>query len=100
MTSKERAYLRSMANTMDPVVYIGKEGVTDGVKQTCWEALEARELIKVALQKNAPYANTREACGELCEAVHAEPVQCIGLKFVVYRPARKGPHLLDEMGKE
>lgn len=53
MTSKERAYLRSMANTMDPVLYIGKEGVTQGVVQQAWDALEARELIKVAVQREA-----------------------------------------------
>ena len=51
------------------------------------------------MQREAPYDTAREACGELCELVHAEPVQCIGNKFVIYRPARKGPHLLDEMGK-
>ena len=99
MTSKERPYLRSMANTMDPVLYIGKEGVTQGVVQQAWDALEARELIKVAVQREAPFETAREACGELCERTHAEPVQCIGMKFVIYRSARKGPHLLDEMKK-
>ena len=99
MTSKERAFLRSMANTMDAMLHIGKDGINDGVKQQAWDALEARELIKVTVQREAPYDSAREACGELCELVHAEPVQCIGSKFVIYRPARKGPHLLDEMGK-
>ncbi len=96
MTSKQRAFLRGIANTEEPVLYIGKEGITQPVIQQAWDALEARELIKVALQRNAPYGSTREACGELCEATHAEPVQCIGSKFVIYRPARKGPHLLEE----
>ena len=47
MTSKERAYLRALANTMDPILHIGKEGVTQNVAQQAWDALEARELIKV-----------------------------------------------------
>ena len=97
MTSKQRAYLRSMANTMEPVLHIGKEGITQTVTQQAWDALEARELIKVTLQRYAPYESTREACAELCEKTHAEPVQCIGSKFVIYRKAREEPHLLDEM---
>lgn len=99
MTTKQRAALRSMGAVMEPVLHIGKEGVTPTVIKQCWDALEARELIKVSVQREAPYDTAREACGELCELVHAEPVQCIGNKFVIYRPARKGPHLLDEMGK-
>lgn len=62
--------------------------MTNLVKQT-WDALEARELIKITVQRNAPYENTREACDELCERVHAEPVQVIGNRFVIYRRARK-----------
>lgn len=88
MTTKQRAILRGMANTMDTILYIGKEGVTDHVCQQAWDALEARELIKVGVQKNAPL-NARAACGILCERVHAEPVQVIGSKFVIYRKARK-----------
>jgi len=97
MTSKERAYLRALANTMDPILHIGKEGVTQNVAQQAWDALEARELIKVTVQKGAPYETAREACQALCEKTHAEPVQCIGAKFVLYRQARKPPHLLDRM---
>ena len=62
MTSKQRAYLRSLANTMEPILHIGKEGVTQGVAQQAWDALEARELIKVTVQRNAPYDSAREAC--------------------------------------
>ena len=68
MTSKQRAYLRGLANTMEPILHIGKDGVTPMVSQQAWDALEARELIKVALQRNAPYESAREACGILCEA--------------------------------
>jgi len=88
MTTKQRAALRSMCNTMEPVLHIGKDGINDNLIKQCWDALEARELIKVTVQKNAPFT-AREACTELCECVHAEPVQCIGNRFSIYRQARK-----------
>lgn len=96
MTSKQRAYLRGLANTMEPIVHIGKEGITPGVVQQAWEALEARELIKVAVQRYAPVESTRAACDILREKTHAEPVQVIGSKFVLYRRSREEPHLLEE----
>ena len=89
MTTKQRAALRSMCNTMDPVLQIGKDGITDNLVKQCWDALEARELIKVTVERNAPYGCAREACTELCERVHAEPVQTIGNRFSIYRQARK-----------
>ena len=88
MTSKQRAYLRSLANTFEPVVTIGKDGITPNLVKSTWDALEARELIKVQLLKTAPY-ETREACDLLCGQVHADPVQCVGSRFVIYRRARK-----------
>ena len=90
ITSKQRAYLRSMCNTMQVVLYIGKEGITDGTVKEAWDALEARELIKCSVQREAPLT-AREACQELCEKGHAAPVQCIGSKFAIYRPRRKDP---------
>lgn len=88
MTTRQRAALRGMANTLETVLYIGKEGIGDNLCKQAWDALEARELIKVSVQKNAPMT-AREACDALCERVHAEPVQVIGSRFVVYRKARK-----------
>ena len=93
MTTRQRAALRSMANTIDPVLHIGKDGISDNLVKQAWDALEARELIKVQVLKNAPY-ETREACGRLCEAVHADPVLCGGNRFVIYRPARKDPKIV------
>ena len=99
MTTKHRAALRSMGAVMEPVLHIGKEGITPTVIMQCWDALEARELIKVQVQRNAPYGQTREACDELCEKVHAEPVQVIGNRFVIYREAREDSRIhLDELG--
>ena len=89
MTTKQRAALRSMGAVMEPVLHIGKEGITPTVIKQCWDALEARELIKVQVQRNAPYGQTREACDELSALTRSEQVQVIGTKFVLYRPSHK-----------
>ena len=88
MTTKQRAALRSMANTMQPILHIGKDGINDNMVKQAWDALEARELIKATVLQNAPMT-AREAYEALCERVHAEPIQVIGSKFVIYRKARK-----------
>lgn len=88
ITSKQRAMLRGMANTLDPILYIGKEGITENTVKEAYDALEARELIKCVIQ-NGCEITAKEAIAELCERVHAEPVQCIGKRFVMYRPSRK-----------
>ena len=77
-----------MSKAFDPGWHIGKDGINDNLAKQAWDALEARELIKVTVQKNAPM-NAREACAELCERVHAEAVQVIGSRFVIYRQARE-----------
>lgn len=95
MTTKQRAKLRSMGSTMEPILHIGKDGINDNLCKQAWDALEARELIKVTVQKNAPIT-AREACEELCERVHAEPVQVIGSRFVIYRQARENSKIMLE----
>ena len=84
LTSKQRANLRSMANTMDTILYIGKDGITENTVKEAYDALEAREIIKCAVQQNCELT-AREALDELCQRLHAEPVQCIGRRFVMYR---------------
>ena len=97
MTTKQRAALRSMCNTLEPVLHIGKDGITDNLVKQCWDALEARELIKVTVQRNAVYT-AKEACEELCGRVHAEPIQCIGSRFSIYRQARENSKIkLEEL---
>ena len=88
MTSKQRAYLRSLANTMDPIVHVGKDGVNENMVKQVSDALEARELIKGTVQQNCDLS-AKEALEALCEMVHAEPVQCIGRRFVLYRRSRQ-----------
>ena len=88
LTSKQRAYLRSLANTLDTILYIGKEGITPNTVKQVYDALEARELVKCSVQKGAPM-DAREACQILCGQTGAEPVQCIGSRFVIYRQSRE-----------
>lgn len=92
MTTKQRAALRAMANALQPILHIGKDGISPNLCKQAWDALEARELIKVTVLENAPMS-AREACEELCERVHCEPVQVIGSRFVVYRKARKNSRI-------
>ena len=93
LTSKQRAALRSMANTMDTILYIGKEGLTENTVKEAYDALGARELIKCAVQPNCELS-PKEALNELCDLVHAEPVQCIGRRFVMYRESRDNKRII------
>jgi Predicted RNA-binding protein containing KH domain, possibly ribosomal protein len=92
MTSKQRAYLRSMANTMDVVLYVGKEGVTANTIKEAYDVLESREIIKCSVQQGAP-VGAKEACAQICEKTGAEPIQCIGRKFVIYRESRENKRI-------
>ena len=93
MTSKQRAYLRGLANTMEPIEHVGKDGVNDNMVKQLSDALEARELVKGTVLQNSP-VTAREAIAALCEGTNAEPVQCIGNRFVVYRAREKDPRII------
>ncbi len=93
MTSKQRAMLRAMANEYQPIIYIGKEGVTEALLQDADAALEARELVKGSIGRNAEI-DLKEAVAQLCSALGAEPVQVIGRKFVIFRQSEKHPTIL------
>ena len=95
MTSKQRAMLRSMANTLDTILYVGKDGVTEAIVKEAYDALNARELIKACVQPEAP-CTAKEALQELCEKLGAEPVQSIGRRFVMYRANEKNPRIVLE----
>ena len=95
MTGKQRAQLRAMANTIDTILYIGKDGITDHTVKEAYDALEARELIKGCVQQGAPLT-AKEALTELGERTHAEPIQFIGRRFVLYRPSRQNPKIVVE----
>ena len=84
MESKRRARLRALANGMEPIVHVGKDGIVPGVIRQTGEALAARQLIKGSVQQNCGIG-AREACRILAEATGSEPVSAIGRKFVLYR---------------
>ena len=92
LTGKQRAALRAMANTLETVLFIGKDGITQSTLKEAYDLLQARELIKCAVQQNAPLT-AREASGLLCEKTGASPVQVIGRRFTVYRKNDKEPKI-------
>ncbi len=93
MTGKQRATLRSLANGLDTILYIGKDGVTDATLKEAYDALEARELIKCAVQQGCDLS-AREACDLLCEKTNAVAVAVIGRRFVLYRESNTNRHFL------
>ena len=93
LTPKQRAHLKSLAHHLKPVVYVGKEGVTDHTIQTVEEALHNRELIKVKVLEAAPL-HVRDAGAELEQRVeNADLVQTIGRIAVLYRPHPEKPEI-------
>ena len=92
MTGKEPAALRSMANSIQPIFQIGKGGVGEAMLEQLGMALDARELIKITVLETAD-VTAREACDILCQALGAEPVQCIGRKVTIYRRNEKEPKI-------
>ncbi len=88
MTSKERANFRSMANTIQPILQIGKNGISDNFIKQVDDALEARELIKITLLETAG-ETAKDLANEIAKSVKAEVIQVIGSKFVLYRKSNK-----------
>ena len=88
MTSKQRAYLKGLAMTMDPVCHIGKASLTPEVIESVREALEARELVKVNVIKNC-MDDPKEIAPVLAERTRSELVQVIGRKIVLFKQARE-----------
>ncbi|MBQ9972042.1 MAG: ribosome assembly RNA-binding protein YhbY [Firmicutes bacterium] len=84
ITSKQRSYLKSLAHNLDPIVHIGKDGLTENVIKEMNICLENRELIKVKLQEGA-ILGPKETANEAAQILGAEFVQAIGRKFVLYR---------------
>lgn len=90
LSGKEKRYLRSLANTVDPVVQVGKASVNESVLFSLNEALEARELVKVKVLKNC-LDEVKDVAQELAEQGNAELVQVIGRNVVLYRPNPEKP---------
>ncbi|MDD6565014.1 MAG: ribosome assembly RNA-binding protein YhbY [Clostridiales bacterium] len=84
ITGKQRAYLRKLGQALQPIIQIGKEGLSDTVITAIDEALEKREIIKVSILESA-MLDTRDTCDNTAKRLLAEPVQAIGNRFVIYR---------------
>lgn len=90
ITSKQRAKLRGIANTIDTIFQVGKGGIVDTLVDQINDALKAREIVKIKVLDNAP-VNSKDAATEVAEKTGAEIVQVIGTKFVVYKRNNKKP---------
>ena len=88
LNSKQRAELRGMANTLEPIFQVGKGGVNDQLIRQVDETLEKRELIKITALETSP-ENSREAADKIAEAVGCDVVQVIGGVMVLYRPSKE-----------
>ena len=92
ITSKQRAYLRSLANNIDTILIIGKSGIGADIIKQADDALKARELIKAKVLETSPIS-AREAAEKISAETNSELVQVIGSKFVVYRKNDKEPKI-------
>ena len=90
LTSKQRAYLRSLANPIDTILMVGKGGLSDQIYRTADEAITARELIKGKVLETCELS-VREAAEAIAAEINADVVQVIGTKFVLYRKNEDEP---------
>lgn len=88
ITGKQRSFLKSLANTMDSTLQIGKNGITQNLIKQVDEDLESRELIKINVLNNS-MLDTQDVARELTEKTNAEFVQNIGNKIVIYRESKE-----------
>ena len=92
LTSKQRAQLRAMANGLDVILTVGKDGIGDNLVKQADDALEARELIKGKVLETAP-GFAGEIAAQLAEATGSEVVQVIGMRFILFRRNLKNPKI-------
>lgn len=84
LTGKQRSYLKGLANNIEPIFQLGKNGITENFIKQVDDALEARELVKINVLKNS-ILDATEVASQLTNELKAEFVQSIGRKFVLYR---------------
>ena len=98
MTSKQRAYLKGLAMTMEPIFQIGKSSLTPELTAAVAEALEKRELIKISVLQNC-MDDPHELAQIVSERTHSQVVQVIGKKIVLYKEGKEGKKKI-ELSKE
>ena len=104
LTSKQRSQLKGLANSLDTILQIGKDGLGENLIKQADDALEARELIRGRVLDNNLEYDARTAAEALAKATRSEVVQVIGTKFVLYReshskPKEKRIQLVKSVGK-
>jgi RNA-binding protein len=90
INSKQRAYLRGMANGIETIGQIGKSGINENLIKQIEEALTARELIKLRVLETSP-ASAREAAQQLADCTATDIVQVIGARIVLFKQNEKKP---------
>ncbi len=88
LTGKQRAYLKGLANTLDPLFQVGKNGISDNFIKQVDEALEARELIKIKVLNNS-LLEADQVAKEVASKVEGEFIQSLGNKFVIYKESKE-----------
>lgn len=88
ITTKQRAYLRGLGNALDPVMQIGKDGISENVLNGVNLLLEARELVKIKMLKNCDY-EIKDLANEIAQKTSAEVVQVIGNIFILYKKSTR-----------
>ena len=88
MTSKQRAYLKSLAMVMDPIFQLGKSSLTPEFTDAVSEALEARELIKINVLQNCA-DDPKELAQIVAERTRSQVVQVVGKKITLYKEGKE-----------
>lgn len=88
ITGRQRSFLKSMANRIDPIFQVGKNGVTESFLRQVDDALEAREIVKIKVLNNS-MLDAKEVGNEVAQKTRSEFVQSIGNKFVIYRESEE-----------
>lgn len=92
LTSKQRAYLKGLANSIDPIFQVGKASLTPEIIRAVDEALEKRELIKLSVLKNC-FDDPKEIADTMAERTKSQVVQVIGKKIILYRSAKNNSQI-------
>ncbi len=92
LTSKQRSYLKSIAQKTESIFQIGKNGLTPELTEAVGQALDARELVKISVLQNC-LEDPKDMAGRLAERTKSIVVQVIGKKIVLYKPAKKNPKI-------
>lgn len=92
MTSKQRAYLKSLASSLEPIFQVGKSSLTPQITEAIGESFHTRELVKIAVLKNC-MDDPREIAQLVAERTHSQVVQVIGKKIVLYKPDKDNPRI-------